>query len=82
MLGEEGCIHADEYDQEMRLGYFFVEGESRQRRIPECNPGKDRKNSTYWQYIVEMRYYVVGVMQSDVEGTIGQNDSRQTPDGK
>ena len=66
----------------MRLCYFFVERETRYRGVPECDAGEDSENSPYWKNIVEMRDNVIGVMQSDVECPIGENDAGEPPHSK
>jgi len=66
MLGEKGEIHSSEHNNKVCLGYTIVESDSCENMIPESHAGKDREYSTYWENVVEVGYYVIGIMQRNV----------------
>jgi len=62
MLGEKREIHTSEHNNKVSLGYAIVETDSCENMIPESHSGKDREYRTYRENVVEVGYYVIGIM--------------------
>lgn len=82
MLREESDVNAREYHIKLNLGSTLGQRHSCDRREPKGNPSKDSKDGPHRQDVMEMGYYIVSIMESNVQGTISQHDPGQATDGE
>jgi len=79
MLGEKREVNPHEYDKELGLSPTFRKRGTRDGREPEGDPGEDAKYGPHGEHVMEVRDNVIGIMQSDVEGGVGEYNTREAP---
>lgn len=74
MLWEKSQIHTNEHYKKLSAGFDLVKGEPGEDMVSECQARKDREDRAYWQHIVKMGYYIISVVQWNIQGSIGKNN--------
>lgn len=79
---EESQIYTYKEQPEMRLCMVFWVLTSSNFGNPEIKCLENSKYCSHTQYVVEVLYYIVGVMKCNVYSSVRQYDSSQTTNGK
>lgn len=66
MLGEESQVDSSEHQGKVDFSSVGVEGEASEQRESVGEACKDGENSSYGEDVVEMSYYIVGVVKNNV----------------
>ena len=56
----------DPQESQDKVGPVGIPDKSEHHRSSENNPQKNGKNSPHGEYVVEMSYHIVGVMESQI----------------
>ena len=79
VLRHKRKVNSNKEEKELCLSVVFGVLASGHLRYPKIKCSKDSCNSPHTLHIVEMRYYVVGVMKSNVYSSVGQYDTSESP---
>jgi len=79
MLREKRHIHPYKDCSETSMGYGCVQSATSERSPSKNETTEDTKGSPHAENIVEMSHHVVSIVQRDIQRSVSQNDTCQTP---
>ena len=75
VLRKEGLVYPQKEEHEMGNSMVFWVLTPSLFTYPKVECGKDTENSPHTQYVVEVRYYVVSVVQRNVNPPVRKNNT-------
>ena len=79
---EKGQVNPDKEKPEMSLSMSFRIHASSYFSNPEIKGSKNSKDSSHTQNVVKMSDYVIGVMESNINPSVCQNNSSKSSNGE
>jgi len=80
VLGEESEINTRKHDEELSLGPPLRQAGTCDGRESKGDPGEDSEHGAYGEDVVKVCDDIIGIMQGNIQGRVGQHNTREAPD--